>query len=50
MESSLIRWMVVMASSRISDEDVKRIEILLDDKGNPAMRNPKTGKVSSLID
>jgi len=46
-EWNIIRIMVAMASSRIHDKG-KRIEVFLDEDGNPGVRNPETGETTSL--
>jgi hypothetical protein len=50
METSIIRMMVVMASSRLKFPEGKRVEIVLDEKGRPAVRNAETGEISNLYD
>ena len=50
METSIIRMMVVLASSRMKWPEDKRVEVLLDEKGGLAVRNSETGEISSLMD
>lgn len=49
MDTSIIRLMVVMASSRMTFPEGVRVEVALDEKGRPAVRNPETGEVDSIL-